>query len=252
MQALCCIVAVTINVPSTDNIHNVQVGEGVSCALYEPIFSEQIQMKFYDCLPAPSPRRVRMFIAEKGLDIPVVEVDLANKEQHSASFQQVNPHRTVPVLELDDGSILDTSNAIQHYLEAAYPDPPLIGRNPAERGVVVNLDWRIENEGFLAVGEAFRNYAKSFANHALPGKHEYAQIPELIERGKRRTGHFFSWLDEVLEGREYVAGDYFSVADITAFVTVEFSQWIKQTPDESLTNLKRWHAAVSARDSAGK
>ncbi len=207
-------------------------------------------MKFYDCLTAPSPRRVRMFIAEKGLEIPVVEVDLSNREQHSEAYQQLNPHRTVPALVFDDGNCLTSSHGIIHYLEHAYPDPPLLGNNPLQRGEIADLDWRIEQEGFLAVGEAFRNRAKSFAKHALPGKTEYAQIPQLVDRGKQRTAGFFTWLDQVLQDREYVAGAEFSVADITAFVTVEFAQWIKQQPSDVHNNLNRWRRAVSDRASA--
>ncbi len=207
-------------------------------------------MKFYDCLTAPSPRRVRMFIAEKGVDIPVVEVDLANLEQHSNDFSKTNPHRTVPVLVLDDGRRLTSSAGIIQYLEFTYPEPPLLGRDPFERGFIADLDWRIEQEGFLAVGEAFRNRAKSFANRALAGRHEHAQIPELVERGKKRTVEFFSWLNQELEGRNYVAGEHFSVADITALATVDFARWIKLQPDEDLVNLQRWYQSVSSRPSA--
>ena len=207
-------------------------------------------MKFYDCAPAPSPRRVRMYIAEKGLDIPVVEIDLANREQHSDAFQKINPYRTVPVLELDDGRTLTSSAGIQCYLESLHPEPPLFGRDNYERALVVDLDWRIENEGFLAVGEAFRNRAKSFANNALTGKHAYAQIPELVERGTSRTIAFFSWLDEQLQGRDFVAGDAFSIADITAFITVDFANWVKLQPEDDLENLHRWLEAVSSRPCA--
>ena len=207
-------------------------------------------MKFYDCLTAPSPRRVRMFIAEKGIDISVVEVDLANLEQRTEKFKNTNPHGTVPVLVLDDGSSLTSSAGITCYLESAFPEPPLMGKGAYERGRIADLDWRIEQEGFSAVGEAFRNRARSFANRALTGKHEHAQIPELIERGKKRTLEFFTWLDQELAGNEYVAGNDFSVADITALVTVDFAQWIKMQPHDELVNLHRWYKSVSNRPSA--
>ena len=209
-----------------------------------------MSMKFYDCATAPSPRRVRMYIAEKGLDIPVVEVDLANREQHSDAFQKINPSRTVPVLQLDDGRTLITSAGIQCYLEGLHPEPPLFGRDGYERALIVDLDWKIENEGFLAVGEAFRNRAKSFANNALTGKHEYSQIPALVERGSNRTIEFFNWLDQQLQDKEVVAGDVFTVADITAFITVDFAKWVKLQPDPELKNLRRWLESVANRPSA--
>lgn len=207
-------------------------------------------MKFYDCLTAPSPRRVRMFIAEKKVELPVVEVDLGKREQHESHFERINPYRTVPVLELDDGSVLTSSTAIVHYLESVYPTPALIGESPAERARIMDLDWRIENEGFMAVGEAFRNRAKSFANNALTGRHEYSQIPALSERGSVRTVHFFDWLNVLLEDRQYVAGDQFTLTDITAFVTVEFAKWIKQQPAPEHVHLSRWHSTILERDSA--
>ncbi len=207
-------------------------------------------MKFYDCATAPSPRRVRMFIAEKGIDIPAVEVDLAGGKQHDSSFAEINPHRTVPALELDDGTCLTSSTGICHYLEYCYPEPPLMGNNSSQRGRVIDLDWRIEQEGFMAVGEAFRNKAKSFANHALTGRHAYPQIEGLIDRGRTRTAHYFDWLDELLKTNEYVAGDFFSLADITALVAVDFSKWIKVQPQDHHVHLQRWHNTVSARPSA--
>ena len=190
-----------------------------------------------------------MFIAEKKLDIPVIEVDLASKEQHTDAFVKVNPHRTVPALELDDGSTLCSTHGICHYLEAAYPEIPLMGANAVERGQIADLDWRIEQEGFLAVGESFRNYAKSFKNNAVTGATQHAQIPELVERGRARSEQFMVWLDNHLEQREFVAGS-FSIADITAFVTLEFAKWIKLEPSAECRNLHRWYKQVAARDSA--
>lgn len=206
-------------------------------------------LKFYDCSTAPSPRRVRVFIAEKGLDIPAVEVDLANKEQHSEEFARINPHRTVPVLRLDDGITLNTGSGIMHFLEALHPQPALIGRTAIERGQVVDLDARIEQEGFMAVGEAFRNRSKAFADKVFTGKHNHRQIPELVDRGRRRVEEFFSWLDEHLEDKEYIVGDAFSLADITAVVTVDFAKWIKLQPTPEQKNLIRWHQLVSDRPS---
>jgi len=207
-------------------------------------------MKLYDCATAPSPRRVRIFIAEKGLEIPVVQVDLANRAQHGDDFQQINPRRTVPVLETEEGAMLTSTAGICQYLEQRYPEPALIGRNALERGQVIDLDSRIEFEGIHAVAEAFRNKARAFANNALTGPHAYAQIPQLAERGRERVGHFFDWLESHLSDRKFVAGDFYSIADITALVTVDFSAWIKMTPPENATAISRWHREVSTRPSA--
>ncbi len=207
-------------------------------------------MKFYDCATAPSPRRVRMFIAEKELDIPVVQVDLGNREQDSPAFAAVNPHRTVPVLELDDGTSLNSTHGICHYLEAVHPEPALMGRDPIERGQIADLDWRVEHEGFLAVGESFRNRSKGLKDHAVTGKHQHAQIPELVDRGRARAEQFMQWLNSQLQDREFVAGNSFTVVDITAFITIEFAKWIKLSPLPEYENLHRWHQSVAERDSA--
>lgn len=207
-------------------------------------------MKFYDCATAPSPRRVRMFIAEKQLDIPVVKVNLAEREQHSAEFASLNPYRTVPVLELDGGTVLNSSHGICHYLESAYPTPALMGTNATERGVIADLDWRIEQEGFLAVGESFRNRSKAFKNNALTGAREHAQIEALVERGRTRAEYFLDWANQQLDQREFFAGDDFSIADITAYITVEFARWIKLEPPAEYHNLHRWHQLIASRDSA--
>lgn len=208
-------------------------------------------MKFYDCKPAPSPRRARIFIAEKGVDIPVVEVDLRSGEQLKPEFAAINPYLTVPVLELDDGTRLLSTQGVWSYLEAAYPEPPLMGRTPEERGRVADAEWRMEMSGFAAVGEALRNSAKGMANRAITGPHDFAQIPELAERGKARVSIFFDDLDRILGENEYVAGDAYSVADITAFVTVEFSGWLKLGLDaDKHKNAMRWCETVKARPSS--
>lgn len=206
-------------------------------------------MKLFDCATAPSPRRVRIYIAEKGLDIPVVEIDLANRQQHSETFAKINSHRTVPALQLDDGTCLTSTSGIWHYLESLYPEPPLIGSNSQERGQVADLEWRIEQEGFMAVGESFRNKSRSFANNALTGSYQHEQIPQLVDRGRVRAENFFVWLDGLLADRQFVAGDFFSIADITAFVTVDFAKWIKLQPTEDYTALNRWYSAISTRAS---
>lgn len=209
-------------------------------------------MKFYDCATAPSPRLVRMFIAEKGLGdaIETVEVNLGEQEQLGDAFLAINPFATVPVLETDDGERFLSTQGCWRYLEETQPDPVLLGRDARERAAIADWSWRCEIEGFLAVGEGLRNRAKRLADRALTGPHNYAQIPELAERGVTRTGHFFEMLDDELATREYVAGDAFSAADILAFVAVEFAGWLKLNLPEDAANAKRWFDTVKARPSA--
>ncbi len=207
-------------------------------------------MKFYDCAPAPSPRRARIFIAEKGLEIPVVQVDLRAGEQHADAFAAINPHRTVPVLELDDGSRITNTAGICAYLEALCPRPALLGETPAEKGHVAQMQWRMETQGLMAVGEVLRNRAKGFRGRALTGAVDFEQIPQLAERGLRRIDLFFEELDAILAESFFVAGDRFSIADITALVAVDFAGWVKKSLPDEAVHARRWHEAVSARPSA--
>ncbi|MFP3942412.1 MAG: glutathione S-transferase family protein [Alphaproteobacteria bacterium] len=206
-------------------------------------------MKFYDCTPAPSPRRARIFIAEKGIEVETVQVDLGSGEHLGPDFRALNPQCTVPVLELDDGTVITENAGIAAFLEAEYPEPPLLGRTPVEKGLVAMWNARVEFEGLTAVAEALRNSAKGFAGRALAGPENYEQIPELAERGRLRAARFLDMLNERLEGREFVATDAFSMADITAMVVVDFAKWLK-LPESERPHLRRWHEAVSARPSA--
>lgn len=207
-------------------------------------------MKFYDCSTAPSPRRVRMFIAEKGLEIETVEVNLRDKEQMSDAFRKINPNHTVPVLELDDGTRFCTTDACRAWLEAEYPEPPLLGRTPVEKAQVADCLYHIGIDGFLAVAECLRNSAKGMVGRALPGPHNFEQIPELAERGRVRTGLFMDTLDAMIGDKPFVAGDSYSAADIDALIFVDFAKWVKVEPGEQHANVNRWRADVSARPSA--
>jgi glutathione S-transferase len=207
-------------------------------------------MKFYDCLTAPSPRRVRMFLAEKGIEIETVQIDLRNKEQLSEAFLAINPRGTVPALALDDGTVLCDGASIMRYLEEVYPEPPMFGSSAVEKALVAEWTARVEFEGFMATAEAFRNSSKAFKGAALTGPVAHAQIPELAERGRKRVADFFAVLDDRLKDNAYLAGENFTVADIAAFVFVEFSAWIKLAPEDSQTALKAWRDAVAARPSA--
>lgn len=207
-------------------------------------------MKFYDCKTAPSPRRVRMFLAEKGLDIETVQVDLGSGEQLGEAFRRLNPECVVPVLELDDGTCLSEVIAICQYLEDLQPEPPLMGKGSLERAKVLMWNAKVEQLGLWAMADAFRNAAKGLKGRAVPGPESYEQIPELAERGRRRVTRFFHRLDGQLADHRYVAGDNFSIADIAALVVVDFAAWIKLPVPDDAENLKRWYAEVSARPSA--
>ena len=204
----------------------------------------------YDCATAPSPRRAPILLAEKGVAHETVQVDLRNGEQLGEAYRKINPLCTVPALRDDDPSLLLTDNAaIAAYLEARFPEPPLLGRTPAEKAEIASWNWRIEFEGLLSIAEAMRNSAPSMANRALPGPVDYAQIPELAQRGLAKLNHFFVTLDERLADREFVATDRFSVADITAVVAVDFARVAKVKPDERHPHLQRWRLAMGQRPS---
>lgn len=203
----------------------------------------------YDCATAPSPRRARILLAEKGLAHDTVQVDLRSGEQLGVAFRAVNPLCTVPALRTDEGALLTDNTAIAAYLEAVCPEPPLLGRTPLEKAEVASWNWRIEFDGLLAVAEALRNSSPSMVNRALPGPVDYAQIPELAQRGVRRVQHFFEVLDQRLAGREFIATERFSLADITAVVVVDFARAVKVKPGEEHPNLLRWRAAMAQRPS---
>ena len=207
-------------------------------------------MKFYDCKPAPSPRRVRVFMAEKGIEIPTVQVDLRNGEHLKPEFRMINPHCTVPVLMLDDGARLISTAAIWRYLEETHPEPPLMGRSAKEKALIADTQWRIETEGFGAVAEALRNSTPGMKDRALTGPVPFEQIPALAERGKKRAELFLQLLEFMVGPKPFLCGDAYSVADIDAMITVEFAKWIKLELPPDAVNARRWYASVSSRPSA--
>ena len=207
-------------------------------------------MKFYDCTTAPSPRRVRIFLAEKGIELDTVQVDLGSGEQLGDAFRKVNPDCVVPALELDDGTCLSEVIAICQYLEELHPEPRLLGATSLERAQVSMWNAKVEQLGLLSMMDAFRNSAKGMVGRALPGPESYEQIPELAERGRQRVLQFFSRLDDQLADNEFVAGDRFSIADISALVLVDFAGWVKLPVPEGAQHLSRWYAEVAKRPSA--
>lgn len=206
-------------------------------------------LTLYDCATAPSPRRARILLAEKGVAHHTVQVDLRSAEQFSTAYRAVNPQCTVPALRLPDGTVLTDNAAIAAWLEATCPEPAMWGTTPEEKAAVASWQWRAEFEGLFAVAEALRNGSPAMANRALPGPVDYPQIPELAQRGTARIAQFMGVLNEQLAHHEHLAGDRFSVADITAAVAVDFARVVKVKPDERHPHLLRWRQMLSGRPS---
>jgi len=201
-------------------------------------------MKLFTYDPAPNPRRVNLFIAYKGIELPTEQVDLRKHEQFSPHFQAINPRCVVPTLQLDDGGALCDGIAICWYLEKLYPQRPLFGTDPLRQAQILSWDQFIFTDGFLAVAESLRNHSEAFKHRAVPGAEKIEQIPELVERGRKRLQIFFWALEQHLQDRQFIVGDELSFADIDAFVTVDFAAWIKEKVPQNCPNLQRWYERV--------
>jgi len=208
-------------------------------------------MKLYDFALAPNPKRVRVFLAEKGLVIPTVQVNIRDREQFADAFQKVNPFSVVPVLELDDGTRIGESVAICRYIEEIHPEPPLMGAGALDKALVEMWQRRVELNGFMMVGDAVRNSEPRFEGRGLSGvPGGVPQIPAVVERGKAAALRLFDKLDNQLAGNEFVAGPRFTIADITLFATLWFARRAELAVPDACKNLTRWHAQVAARPSA--
>ncbi len=201
----------------------------------------------YDCATAPSPRRARLLLAAKGINYETVEIDLRSGEQLGDAFRQINPQCTVPALRTEEGQVLTDNASIAAYLEARYPDVPMMGKTPADKAEIAGWHWRCEFEGLMSIAEVLRNTSPAMANRALPGPVDYAQIPQLGERGLARLKQFMVTLNARLENHDFVAADQFSLADITAIVAVDFARIVKVKPDERHPHVARWRAAMAER-----
>lgn len=208
-------------------------------------------MKLFDAAWAPSPRRVRIYLAEKGIAVERQTVDLRANEQLGEAYLSVNPRGAVPALMLPDGEVLCESAAICRYFEALHPEPALFGTTPIEIGRIESWTRRIEGDGYAAIVYVLRNGAPAFENRAVAGKWPpMPQLPELVARGAAMWRSFVEAFDRQLGEHEWAAGDAFSFADITGLITVDFARAAKLSVPEECEQLKRWHAAVSARPSA--
>jgi glutathione S-transferase len=208
-------------------------------------------MKLYQSNASPNSRRVRMFLAEKGIKLDIVPVDLGTKEQFGDAYRAVNPRSQVPTLLLDDGTAIGEVPAIWRYLEEAHPEILLLGSTPRDKALVAMWERYVELDGFAAVMEAVRNAVPGLKGRALSGPHAYEQIPELAERSRQRVKNFYFDLDARLKDAPFVAGDHFSAADITALVTVDFATKGAGLPiSEEHGTLRRWYGKIAARPSA--
>jgi len=201
-------------------------------------------MKLYDGGRAPNPRRVRIFLAEKGITVPTEPVDLGKLQQRSAAYTAINPMQRVPALVLDDGTVIAESIAICRYFEAVQPDPTLFGRGALASTLVEMWNRRVELHLFLPVATVFQHLHPAMKIMVDP------QVAEWGEANKPRVFEFLRFLDGELQNRPFVAGADYSVADITALVAVDFMRVSKLAVPDDLVHVRRWHEAVSARPSA--
>jgi glutathione S-transferase len=201
-------------------------------------------MKLYDAGRAPNPRRVRIFLAEKGVEVPLVPIDLGRLEHKAPAFVAVNPLQRTPALELDDGTVLTESIAICRYFEELHPEPPLFGTNALERARVEMWQRRLEFGLLGTVASVFRHLHPAMAEMEVP------QVAAWGETNKPKVIEFLRFLDGELGDRAYVAGDRFSVADITGLVGLDFMKPAKIGLPEELANVRRWHERLAARPSA--
>lgn len=203
-------------------------------------------MRLYNSKYAPNARRARVFLAEKGLSIPFVDVDLAKLEQKSAEFSAINPFQTVPALELENGEILSETIAICRYLEELYPEPNLFGRDARERAEIEMWQRRLELYFFYPIAQAYRHSHPAAKVLETP-----QQLPEWAEINRGRALEVMARVDAVLASRRFIAGDRFSVADITGLCALDFTRPARITVPKELGNLQRWREEISARPSAG-
>ena len=201
-------------------------------------------MKLYDSRMAPNPRRVRIFLAEKGIEVPTEQVDMMAKQHLTPEYTAINPLQRMPALELDDGTIISESIAICRYFEALRPQPALFGTGAKEIAIVEMWNRRCELNFLFTVAHVFRH------THPAMKELEVPQVPAWAEANRPRVIDFLRLLDAELAARPFIAGEHYSAADITALCAVDFMKPTRIAVPDDLTHVKRWHADVSARPSA--
>ena len=202
-------------------------------------------MKLYQSSHSPNSRRVRIFLAEKVLEVPFVDVDISKGRSHTPEYLKINPLGQVPALEMDDGTAIAESVAICRYFEVMHPEPPLFGCSPMEIARIEMWQRRIELNWFVPLIEYWHNSSPMWADRI-------GQIPVLAQHNSAAIGRFLTWLDGDMADREYIAGDRFTIADIIALATMDHanSLYVGLEVSKELENLARWHETVSSRPSA--
>ncbi len=208
-------------------------------------------MKLYDFGPAANAKRVRMFLVEKSMTVPIVELDVRNGAQFTEPYTSMNPFHCVPFLELDDGTVIAESISICRYLEELQPEPSLFGRSAVERARIDMWNRRVELDGFIPILHATRNDVPLFAGRVVPGtRTDLPQLPAMVKRGQEMLHIFLERLDPQLADNAFIAGGEVSIADITGFFVINMANRFEMGVAERYPNVHRWHTAFSARPSA--
>lgn len=201
-------------------------------------------MKLYTYELAPNPRRVKLFLQYKGVELEKQSIDLGTDQQLSEEYRAINPACTVPVLQLEDGTVLTDCISICLYLESVYPDKALFGSTALEQAQVVGWTHTIFLEGLFSIANILRNQGEHFKDRAMPGTIDLEQIPALVKRGKDCLDGFFAKMELHLEGREFIVGDSLTMADIDNLVVCDFASWVKESIPADCSNLLAWYARV--------
>ena len=200
-------------------------------------------MIFYDGGGAPNARRVRIYLSEKGLDIPMKTIDIMKGEHKTDEYKKISPLSQVPALELDDGTFITESIAICRYFEALNPDPNLMGADPNEIAIIEMWQRRLELLLMMPIASVFRHGHPAMA-------HLENQVIEWSEANKPRILGFYNWLDKQLKGKDFICLDRYTLADVTALTCFEFAKWPKINIPEDCLNLKKYYQMLSDRPSA--
>ena len=215
----------------------------VNTSPYRVAYGEFDSMKIYETKTAPNPRRVRMFLAEKGIDVDYVQVDIQKGENLTAEMRAKNPLGKIPILELDDGTCIAETDAICTYFEALQPEPPLMGTTPVEKATISMWQRQVEFAFMLQVGMCFQHTTGYFKDRMVP-------VPEYGKEAGINASKYLNILERRLGVKPFIAGDAFSIADITALCALDFARVVDIRMKEEQTNLARWYETVSSRASA--
>jgi glutathione S-transferase len=207
-------------------------------------------MKLYDFPPAANSQRVQIFLTEKGIEVPTVELNLREGEQFKEPFASLNPFHCLPVLELDDGTVITESVSVCRYLEELHPEPSLFGGDAVERATIDMWNRRIEIDGFMPILHAVRNHLPNFKGRVIPGyRSELAQLPAIVERGQDMLKVLLERVDPQLAKSEFIAGPTLSIADITGYFMMKMARNLEMDIEGPFPNAFRWHQALSERPS---